>query len=215
VLFAIVNANYEFIYVHTGTNGRVSDGGIWSNTGIYKRLQSKQLKIPSPIKLPHGDTAVPYVFIGDEAFPLMENLMKPYSQRNITHDEKMFNYRLSRARRVVENAFGILASRFRVFLTPISINVSNVDAVVLACCALHNFLRKISTKNYITDSLLDHEDHVNGLVVPGEWRPIGNMLSLKKARLTNASTSAKIVRDAYRTYFNSNGKVSFQENMIS
>jgi hypothetical protein len=41
------------------------------------------------------------------------------------------------------------------------------------------------------------------------------MLSLKKARLTNASTSAKIVRNAYRTYFNSNGKVSFQENMIS
>jgi hypothetical protein len=106
------------------------------------------------------------VFIGDEAFPLMKNLMKPYSQRNITHDEKFFIYRLSRARRVVENAFGILASRFRVFLTPISINVSNVDAVVLACCALHNFLRKISTKNYITDSLLDHEDNVNGLVVP-------------------------------------------------
>jgi hypothetical protein len=49
---------------------------------------------------------------------------------------------------VVENAFGILASRFRVFLTPISINVSNVHAVVLACCVLHNFLRKISTKNY-------------------------------------------------------------------
>jgi hypothetical protein len=73
VLFAIVNANYEFIYVHTGTKGRVSDGGIWSNTGIYKRLQSKQLKIPSPspIELPHGDTVVPYVFIGDEAFPLL------------------------------------------------------------------------------------------------------------------------------------------------
>nr|CAI5829195.1 unnamed protein product [Callosobruchus analis] len=39
VLFAIVNANYEFLYVHTGTNGRVSDGGIWNNTGICKRLK--------------------------------------------------------------------------------------------------------------------------------------------------------------------------------
>jgi hypothetical protein len=28
VLFAIVNANYEFIMVHTGTNGKVSDGGV-------------------------------------------------------------------------------------------------------------------------------------------------------------------------------------------
>nr|CAI5858211.1 unnamed protein product [Callosobruchus analis] len=109
VLFAIVNANYEFLYVHTGTNGRVSDGG-------------------------------------DEAFPLMENLMKPYLQKGISHEEKIFNYRLCRARRVVENVFGILASRFRIFLQPIAIHIESIDAVVLACCTLHNFLRKRSKK---------------------------------------------------------------------
>ncbi|XP_074039921.1 uncharacterized protein [Leptinotarsa decemlineata] len=55
VLFAVVNANYEFIYVHTGTNGRVSDGGIWFQTSICKRLLAKKLNIPSPTKLPGTD----------------------------------------------------------------------------------------------------------------------------------------------------------------
>nr|CAI5843193.1 unnamed protein product [Callosobruchus analis] len=41
--------------------------------------------------------------------------MKPYQQKGISHEEKIFNYRLCRARRVVENVFGILASRFRIF----------------------------------------------------------------------------------------------------
>lgn len=133
VLFAIVNANYEFIYVHTGTNGRVSDGGIWNKTGIYKRLKVNKLNISNPIKIPNTDDVVPYIFVGDKAFSLMENLMKPYSYRG-THDEKVVNYRLCRAYRVVENVFGILASRFRVFLLPIAINVERIDASSCVLC---------------------------------------------------------------------------------
>nr|CAI5839393.1 unnamed protein product [Callosobruchus analis] len=171
VLFAIVNANYEFLYVHTGTNGRVSDGGIWNNTGICK---------------------------------------------GISHEEKIFNYRLCRARRVVENVFGILASRFRIFLQPIAIDIESIDAVVLACCALHNFLRKRSKKNYITESSVDYEDIVNGTVIPGEWRQNGNLLGLDRKNTTkNASNSAKEIRNKYKNYYNSFGKTSFQEKMIA
>nr|CAI5843168.1 unnamed protein product [Callosobruchus analis] len=204
VLFAIVNANYEFLYVHTGTNGRVSDGGIWNNTGIY------------PTTLLNTSDQFPYVFIGDEAFPLMENLMKPYQQKGISHEEKIFNYRLCRARRVVENVFGILASRFRIFLQPIAIDIESIDAVVLACCALHNFLRKRSKKNYITESSVDYEDIVNGTVIPGEWRQNGNLLGLDRKNTTkNASNSAKEIRNKYKNYYNSFGKTSFQGKMIA
>lgn len=52
VLFAIVNANYEFILVDVGTNGRVSDGGVIENTAFYKRLQNGQLNIPKTRKYP-------------------------------------------------------------------------------------------------------------------------------------------------------------------
>lgn len=156
VLFAVVNANYEFIYIHMGTNGRVSDAGIWKETGLCKRLESNKLNIPHPLYFSEIG-CMPYVFIGDEAFPLMENLMKPYAQRNINVEQKIFNYRLCRARRVVENAFGIMATRFRLFLRPIAFDVDKIDTVVLACCALHNFLRKMSKKNYVTKSYVNHE----------------------------------------------------------
>lgn len=57
-------------------------------------------------------------------------------------EERIYNYRVSRARRVVENAFGILASKFRIFEKPITLKLETVDKVVLACCAIHNWLKK-------------------------------------------------------------------------
>ena len=62
---------------------------------------------------------LPHYFVGDEAFPLSVDLMRPYprGQRGtkLAEDKLVFSYRLSRARRIVEYAFGILVQRFRVF----------------------------------------------------------------------------------------------------
>lgn len=70
----------------------------------------------------------------------MTNLMKSYSQINtLSCEERVFNYRLSRARRVLKNAFGIIANRFKVLLNPIATKLKTVDDIVLACCALHIF----------------------------------------------------------------------------
>jgi len=60
---------------------------------------------------------MPYVFVGDEAFQLQENLMRPYPFCGVTEDQHTYNYRLSRTRRVVESAFGISAARWRIFDT--------------------------------------------------------------------------------------------------
>lgn len=215
VLFAIVNANYEFMYVHTGTNGRVSDGGVLQETDFYEKLQNKQLNIPSPSNLTGSQSIAPYVFIGDEAFQLTENIMKPYRKTlGSPINERIFNYRLSRARRVVENAFGIMACRFRILLSTISLtNMKNIDLVVLACCALHNFLRRKSP-TYITVRGVDHEnsDHT---VTEGEWRLEQNELDGLQIRGRNSDDIAKRVRNIFTDYYSNEGQVEFQYNMIA
>ncbi|XP_063786092.1 uncharacterized protein LOC134934633 [Pseudophryne corroboree] len=107
VLMAIVNANYEFIFVDVGKNGRASDGGSIKDTVFYVRLLCNQLDLPKAEDCMHG---LNYVFVADEAFALHEHIMKPYPQRNLSKEKRIFNYRLSRARRIVENTFGILSS---------------------------------------------------------------------------------------------------------
>ena len=84
----------------------------------------------------------PLVFVADDAFPLQYHSMKPFLHQEQTRDERIFSYRLSRARRTVESAFGMLANKFRIFLSPINLSPTKVETLVLATCALHNFLRR-------------------------------------------------------------------------
>ena len=74
--------------------------------------------------------------------------MKPFSHKDMLVERRIYNYRLSRARRVVENAFGIMANRFRVFLTTIALAPHKVDELVLAACVLHNYLRDESVRSH-------------------------------------------------------------------
>lgn len=67
----------------------------------------------------------------DDAFPLGTNLKKPYSKSRLTDEKRVFNYRLPRERRVSENAFGILAARFRVLYTMMCLDPKKARNVVL------------------------------------------------------------------------------------
>ncbi|KAG8231473.1 hypothetical protein J437_LFUL000190, partial [Ladona fulva] len=103
--------------------------GMWCSEKVnyMKVLINNTLNIPENKPLPYREMSVPYVLLADQAFPLMHRIIKPYPQ-------------LSRGRRVVESAFGILCNRFRVLLTTINLNADKVEKIVLACCALHNYL---------------------------------------------------------------------------
>ena len=152
VLMAVADAHYNFLMVDVGGYGRSSDAGIFSKSTFGRRLLGDELHLPSDQPLYANQEAMPFVFVADEAFPLRRNLMRPYSGAQNTEPIKIFNYRLSRARRVVENAFGIMAAKFRVFRKPLSIQPHNADEVVKACCVLHNFLRCEKGSAYRSDS---------------------------------------------------------------
>lgn len=142
VLLALVDAKYNFIYIDVGVNGRVSDGGVFRNSSLVKAIALNSIGIPENKALPRRVQPVPYVILADAAFPLSKHILKPYPFRDMTPEQRVFNYRLSRGRRVVENAFGHLASRFRIFLTTINLSPQKVQEITLACCILHNFLKK-------------------------------------------------------------------------
>jgi hypothetical protein len=118
VLTGIANSNYEFIYFNFDTNCRVSDGGVLEYTDSYDKLQNECLKTPesSDVK----GRKLPYVFVGDDAFSLIRDFLKPYNVKQLTRERKIFNYRLSRARRIIENVFGILVAKDLVYLKLIS-----------------------------------------------------------------------------------------------
>lgn len=171
---------------------------------MLRAIETNTLNIP-----PNG------VIVGDDAFPLKTFLLKPYSRRNLTREEKIFNYRLSRARRISENAFGILVSKFRIFEKPIPLKPEKVDKVVLACCALHNWLRKTGTA-YVPFGLIDYED-VEHRREPGTWRDVRSNALLNIEHLTgdrNPARAASKKRDDYCKFFNEEGAVPWQGRMV-
>ncbi|XP_060877917.1 putative nuclease HARBI1 [Metopolophium dirhodum] len=216
VLMALVDANYSFIYINAGCQGRISDGGVFKNTDLWKRLENKSLNLPEPISLPGRDNPVPYVIVADDAFSLSENVMKPYpGHQTKGSKERIFNYRLSRARRVSENVFGIMSSIFRVLRKPILLSPEKATSVTLACAYLHNFLRasKSSKNCYTPQGSVDIDDG-SGEITPGTWRRQSeNSSCLPLQRIGRKSgENSKAIRYEFATYFTSEtGSVPWQD----
>lgn len=124
---------------------------------------------------------------------------------------------MSRARRKVENAFGRLAARFRVFEKPMPYRPEKVVSIVKACCALHNWLRKTALQNRQLEYTTDKENISAGIVTPGNWREEPDPQGLKPLPgcLSNhAARSAVELRDKYADYFVEDGSVPWQTRMV-
>ena len=121
-----------------GCYGHSADGGVFNNLTLSKALANNSLNLPEPEAFA-GVPNLPYTVVADDAIALKSYIMKPYAMRRLTKDQNVFNYRLSRARRVLENAFGILRSRFRIFEKAIHLAPHKVEKIVMAACCLHNF----------------------------------------------------------------------------
>lgn len=143
---ALTDANCKFIFVDIGCNGRSNDAGVFLQSNLKKVLEDEK-EMPQKSLVGNG-RLLPYVVVGDDAFPMQTNMMKPYPYHTNIKEKQIFNPRLSRARHVVERSFGILANRFRVFMSPINLKVQTVEAITYACCVLHNFLLE-NDENYL------------------------------------------------------------------
>ncbi|KAM4043690.1 uncharacterized protein ACNLHF_013942 [Anomaloglossus baeobatrachus] len=181
VLMAVADAKYNFIAIDVGAHGSTGDSRVLQNSQIGLQFIYNSEFIPAPEPIPRSDIPFPYVFVADEAFPLLQNLLRPFPRRGLDLPRRIFNYRLSRARRYIECTFGIMSSQWRILHTPIQLNVSTVDFVIKTCCVLHNFVRK-------------YRFEINEDEIPLNFQPCPSI----SGRLNNLGIS---VRDQFTDYF--------------
>ena len=133
--------------------------------------------------------------------------MRPYPGRrggNEVTPERVYNYRLSRARRVIENAFGIFVARWRVFANKLTIQPEKVKTVAKACIALHNFC---SIHHQRADITLDNDN------APG-WRELRHDGVQNPLEDDNIDSEAEVVRSQFKDYFSNEGAVEWQNQAV-
>lgn len=156
VLQAVVDAYYRYIFIDVGGRGSQSDGGTFKASLFYKALKQKKIQIPSESKLPDSDFILPFFFLGDGAYPLMQNLMKPYPRNQRTLKQRLFNKKLSSTRVCVENAFGYTCRKWQILKTTINKSLSIVKDIIKCTCLLHNIIIDSEGKdNIVIDALED------------------------------------------------------------
>ena len=108
-----------------------------------KRLSAGEIHLPEPKSLPGCSFDLLYIYLlGDEIFPLKTWFMRPHPGKMLQENQCVYNYRQSRPRRVIENTFDILVTRWRIFNTPINTSVEIVEKYVMAAVVLQNYLRQ-------------------------------------------------------------------------
>ena len=142
-------------------------------------------------------------------------MMKPFPQQGLTGERRIYNYRHSRARRISENLFGILAKRWRIFFNIINLEPKYVEDVIFTALIQHNMLIKspnsvnVYRPSYFPDTIVE-----DGEISEGKWR--ANLIpdsfySLQVPRTGhNTSLYVKLVREKFMDYFVNDGAVEWQ-----
>ncbi len=201
ILLALADAKTRFVYVDIGHPGASNDSGIFHKTDFYQAMCDGSLNLPGR---PVNEPDVGYHFIGDDAFGLNNVMFKPYSERGLTRQQAVFNYRFSRARRTVESAFGLMATRFRIFRSPILQDYDNAVKTVQAAVVLHNFLLDKTPVNQ-----LPVEQAQNDVSEESQLVSLAN-----QAGNRSGSNSARAERDRLATWFVTEGAVDWQWDVV-
>ena len=218
-LMALCDAHYRFLFVDIGSYGRDNDAAVFSRTQLFNMLENGTAQLPPPLNI--HEHSLHYSLVGDDIFPLKTWLMKPYrgiQGTNLSEQQAIFSYRLSRARRTIEKAFGILSTRWRIFRRPIVADLDLVDLIVMACVCLHNYLSLTENAKYIPSGFVDSYD-TSGELVPGTWRSLPNinraMGALARQGSNHTGTNPKAVRERLCSYVNSDvGSVPWQTQHV-
>ena len=111
IIKEIVDANYQFLGVCIGWPGSVHDTGVFAHSNLCKKITHGHLVPNKSITI--SGAHIPLYMIGDSAYPMQSWLMKSFAHNSdLTAHQRHYNYRICKARIVVENAFGLLKARW-------------------------------------------------------------------------------------------------------
>lgn len=211
IMMALVDSNYQSLWCSVGDKGKCGDAGIFNRSTLKAGLEQGTLGLPPPEPLPYDNRNVPYFIVGDEAFPLQPWLMKKFPNREVGRRCRIFNYRCSRARLVVENSFGILANRWRCLTTTMHQTPQTVTKIVLGCLTLQNVLLG---RQPVRPGEVDAEDE-HGNIVPGAWRDHVDLTDNRNVQGNQTMQAAKRQRNLLMDYYSAPvGAVAWQDRAI-
>ena len=137
ILQGIVDCSLKFIHATVGYPGSIHDARVLRLSGLYDMAQNEQI-LSGPTRDINGVEIGP-LLAGDSAYPLTSWLIKPFPDRGrLTPEQRKFNKKFSALRCVVECAFGMLKSRWRIVMKKIEQKTSTLTKTVVASCVLHN-----------------------------------------------------------------------------
>ena len=122
-----MDCDKKFIDVFCGEPGAMHDARLLRKSEIYKKIEDNPEFISNNL------------IIGDSAYPNLRWLITPHKDNgHLSDEQKLYNYKLSATRIVVEHAFGLLKCRFRRLRKLDNTDLQLCSQIVMVCCILHN-----------------------------------------------------------------------------
>ncbi|XP_028762826.1 protein ALP1-like [Neltuma alba] len=147
-VMCICDFNMMFTYVYSGWEGSAHDAKV-----LLDAITNPEANFPWP---PRGS-----FYLVDSGYSCTGGFLPPYRGeryhaqeyqgrgRQARNAKELFNYRHSSLRMTIERCFGVLKARFPILKLMPSYKPSRQRLIVVACCAIHNYIRKWSRRDLL------------------------------------------------------------------
>ncbi|XP_071913895.1 protein ALP1-like [Coffea arabica] len=177
-VLGVCSPNMQFIYVLPGWEGSAHDGRVLRNA----------ISRPNGLRVPQG-----CYYLVDAGYCNADGFLAPYrGQRYHLNEfngyrpqrpEEYFNMKHSKARNIIERCFGLLKGRWKILASPSFFPIQTQVRIIMACCLLHNLIRKFMT--FDPQELLQSEDedsdeevkYISTILPSDQWANFRNNLA--------------------------------------
>ena len=122
---AACDSDCTFVYFSVTCPGGSNDSFAYYNCKLHDLIEN----------LPEG-----FWVAGDNAYVLTEKLLVPYSgKQRYEPSNSIFNFFLSQLRIRIEQSFGMLVNKWRIFKRPIECKLYKTTLIIHTAMRLHNF----------------------------------------------------------------------------